>query len=323
MVWVIENNFGQAISDPFQPPTPENDENVNVFLTGPDFEFWFGSNSAVRVFGRWGDMYYQTSPYDNQRWLGGASYVRQTSAGAALSLSATAARVDYDDLSQASSYDLQEYSINYIAEGARTNILAELGYRSLNDYGSTTGGPLVRVDLTRKLSDYSELQLVLGSVYGDTGSLLQNFGDTNTPTDPNSGQIVAAGSVAQQDYADLTWTMSRQRTNLWLRAGYQDYDYEKDSDLSYNWVSLGAGASRKVRETFRVGARISWNDYTYDKPESDYDQIDASASLRWQPARAFYTDLQVRYFSRSSESELNQYDETQVWFWIGWAPKDR
>jgi hypothetical protein len=40
--WMIADNFGQVLSDPFQPATPDNRENINHLMTGPDLMFALG-----------------------------------------------------------------------------------------------------------------------------------------------------------------------------------------------------------------------------------------------------------------------------------------
>ena len=45
----MQDSFGQAITDPFSPVTPETRENVNYFTTGPSLEFLLGGQQARAV----------------------------------------------------------------------------------------------------------------------------------------------------------------------------------------------------------------------------------------------------------------------------------
>lgn len=319
LTWVFDDNFGQAQTDPFVPITPETRENINVFNTGPDLNILLGARDALRLFGRWGDMYYQKSPYDNQRWLGGAALAHELSQGSTISFNASVASVNYDEQSTGGDYDIQEYYGAYESAGARTRILAELGYRSLHQYDQTLGGVHLLLSVERDLSSTSSVVLRLGSDYGDTGMQLVDLADSGPPQAVD-GSLVSSNTVAQEDYAELAWNLSRQRTDLSLEAGYHDLTYDQQAVLNNDYVRLGASATRRVRQSLSVGALLEWYDYTYDQSISDYNQLRAEAFVRWRPGRAFYTDLQVRYFDRSGATP---YDETQWWLWLGYAPERR
>jgi hypothetical protein len=46
--WMLTDNFGEVLSDPFQPATPDNRENINYLMTGPDLTLAFGSQTWAR-----------------------------------------------------------------------------------------------------------------------------------------------------------------------------------------------------------------------------------------------------------------------------------
>jgi hypothetical protein len=316
-LWVFDDNFGQAQTDPFVPITPDTRENVNVFRTGPDLNIRLGSQNALRLLGRWGDTYYQKTPYDNQLWLGGAAFAHTLSQGSTLSFNASTSSVTYDDNSTGGDFDIQEYYGAYESAGARTRILAELGYRSLHQYDQTSGGVHLLVNVERDLSSSSSIRLRLGSDYGDTGMQLVDLAGAGPPQAVDS-PLVSSSTVAQEDYAELVWNLSRQRTTLSLEAGYHDLSYKQQEILNNDYVTLFGSVTRRVRESVDVGANLRWYDYTYDQPGSDYQQLEAEAFARWRPGSAFYTDLQVRYFDRSGATP---YNETQWWLWLGYAPE--
>ncbi len=318
--WTFTNTFGQAQSDPFQPVTPDNSENINVFTTGPDFMFSVGPRYQARVFGRWTDLYYQTNPYGGQRWLGGLSFERALSAQSTLSLNGTYAKMNYYDQPSQYDFNVQEYYAGYKTANARTSLLVNLGYRTLTRDGSTTDGPLVKLNLTRKLSGYSSIMLDAGSQYGDAGTFLSEEG--RPPSGGGQGPLYANRDVAVRNNVEGTWRIDRQRTNIWFSAGYEQLDYVDNDAQDQDWVSLRARASRRLNEALTLGAGVSWRDYTFPNASGqDYNQFEVRADLNWKPARAFYVDLAAEYNTRNSDSPTGGYDETRFFLWLGYAPE--
>jgi hypothetical protein len=319
LTWAFTDNFGQAQTDPFQPVTPDNSENINVFSTGPDFLFSVGPRYQARVFGRWSDLYYQTNPYGGQRWLGGLSFERALSEQSTLSLNGTYAKMNYYDQPSQYDFDVQEYYAGYKSTSARTSVLVNLGYRTLTRDGSTTDGPLVRLNLSRKLSGYSTLGLLASSEYGDAGTFLSTEG---RPPGGGQGPLYANRDIAVRNNVEGTWRIDRQRTNLWFSAGYEQLNYEVNDAQDQNWVSLHANASRKLNEALTLGAGVYWRDYTFPNASGqDYNQLDLRADLNWKPARAFYVNLEVEYNTRDSDNPTGGYDETRFFLWLGYAPE--
>jgi len=315
--WVFGNNFGQTLTDPFEAVTPDTLENINYFETGPDFTIRLGSRNSLEIFGRWTDTWYEKNPYNNQGWQGGVALAREMSRGATIALNATIVTANYSDLPSSNDYQIQEYFGSYEMTGARTSITAELGYRSLEQYNNTTGGTLLRLQVERTVSALSTVALQLGSSYGDSASLLQDWQEGSPPAGAET-PIVATTTVAQDNYAELDWTTVGQRTRLGLGAGYHDLTYEGQSDLNNHYVQIDGAVSRTIRQSFTVGAQLLWYDYVYEQPGQDYNQFDVVGSIGWRPARRFYVDAEVRYSDRSGPAE---YDETQWWLWLGYGSR--
>ena len=317
LTWVFGNNFGQALTDPFEAVTPDSLENVNYFETGPDLTIRLGSRNSLEVFGRWTDTWYEKNPYNNQGWQGGVALARELARGSTVALNATIVNADYSDLPSDNDYQIQEYFASYEMTGARTSIVAELGYRSLEQYDTTTGGTLLRLQVERTVSAQSTLALQVGSSYGDTASLLQDWQEGSPPAGAET-PIVATTTVAQDNYAQLDWTTTGQRTRFGLGAGYHDLSYEGQSELDNHYVQLDGAVSRTIRQSLTVGAQLLWYDYVYDQPGQDYNQLNAVASISWRPVQRFYVDVEAQYYDRSGPAE---YDEMQWWLWLGYGSR--
>jgi len=70
LVWVLQDDFGQAALDAFTPVTPNNLENVNYVSTGPDVALRLGASSYVNASVRYARAQYATSPFQQQSAAG-------------------------------------------------------------------------------------------------------------------------------------------------------------------------------------------------------------------------------------------------------------
>ncbi len=74
----IENRFQQIRTDELDPATPENTENVNTFIMGPDLGFDPSPVDRVSLGIRYGETTYERDN-DTERWAYGAIWTHQMS----------------------------------------------------------------------------------------------------------------------------------------------------------------------------------------------------------------------------------------------------
>ena len=74
LTWVLQEDFGQSLLDPYTPQTPSNRQNVNYVSTGPDVDLRLGGTGFVDLSVRYADAYYQYSPFDGNRVFGSLAW---------------------------------------------------------------------------------------------------------------------------------------------------------------------------------------------------------------------------------------------------------
>ena len=97
VIWMLQDDFGQAALDPFAPTTPANLENVNYLSTGPDVNFRLSGTSFLNLSARYARSTYATSPYNSNRWFGSLAWGLQLSSRSSVSLNADTERVQFEN----------------------------------------------------------------------------------------------------------------------------------------------------------------------------------------------------------------------------------
>ncbi len=228
IVWVLQDDFGQAALDPFTPVTPTNLENVNYVSTGPDFALRFGANSYVNASARYARAQYATSPFNSNRVLGNLAWGLQLSARSSVSLNGDTERVMFENTVLNSDFDRTNGFVRYEVHGARTDLSADLGATTISQNGTSTSGGLAKVELARKLSAAAKLTVSVGRDLTDASTSFSNL---------QSGAIGLVGTApaAQtsnnytSNYVSAGWQYQRNRTTLSVSGRWEKDLYDHGS----------------------------------------------------------------------------------------------
>ncbi len=268
--WQLQDTFGEASSDPLAGLTPQNLETINNVSTGPFLNLHFGLDNRLTVFGAYSRITYQRSPFDSQTYQGGIEFSHAISGASALAIQASDAHTAYTDRATLQSqlgtvvpnYDIRQGSLTYHAKFARTTILLRAGYDELvYTGGGSHGEPLYAVELTRRVSPYSEVYLHAQSAFTAQGA------SANSPqslTALQTGSFLNASYATAQPYnvrsGSLGWNFRRARTRLSLYgSASQTLFNQSGASTQYNYLEEAAGLTlgRQVRPTvnaqFRAG----------------------------------------------------------------------
>lgn len=275
--WQLQDTFGEASSDPLAGLTPQNLETINNVSTGPFVNLHFGLNDRLTLFGAYSRITYQRSPYDSQTYQGGAEFSHSMSGASSLTLQASDAHTSYIDRATLQgqlgesipNYDIRQLSLTYNGEFARTTILLRAGYDELvYAAGGRHGQPLYAIELTRRVSPYSEVYLHAQSAFtaqGASASSPQSLSSLQT------GSLLNASFAVAQPYnvrsGSLGWNFRRARTRLSLHGSISQTLFDQAGvSKQYNYLQESAGLTlgRQVRPTVtaQLRAQIYKENYT-------------------------------------------------------------
>lgn len=321
LTWTARETFGQLATDPLEPATPDNLENLNYFTTGPQWAIRLGGATNLVLFGAYSKSDFEESPYDSEQYLGGISLARAVSARSQASLNLTSERVEFADDAQGSNYDLQSAYAAYEATGRRTTLSAQLGYTRIADDGDTSGGVLARLDLTRRVSASSSVFVRGRSQYSDAGSILRDSFNPGNPTSPINE--LASGNAFRENGFGIGWAFDRPRTRIGIGADWSDEDYELQDELNREVLSADAYAERRLGPTLTLRLFTRFESTDYSDIAFDEDQLDLGISLGLRVARTVSVDFEARRSDRSASTALADYTENRYGVRVRYSPLRR
>jgi hypothetical protein len=325
IVWVLQDDFGQAALDPFTPVTPTNLENINYFSTGPDFALRFGANSYVNVSARYARAQYSTSPFNSNRLLGNLAWGLQLSARSSVSLNGDTERVMFENTVLNRDFDRSNGFGRYEVHGARTDLTADLGATVIRQNGTSTTGGLARVELTRKLSAAAALTASVGRDLTDGSTSFSNL---------QSGAIGVVGTAPAvqtsnnytSNYVSAGWRYQRFRTAIGLSGRWEKDLYSGQPLLDYTRSGAEFRVERRLTRGFtaEVLGRYYKIDYAHSlaasqSGTSNFDDESIAAALTWRHGRWLEVKLRCEHGARLATG-IYGYRENRAFLTVGYRP---
>lgn len=317
--WLFADNFGQVLRDPFTPATPENRENINVFTTGPELALALGSQTRLLLGARYSLFTYEESPFDSDSVLGEVAIERSQSSSNSIALHGRVQQVRYDEDWLNADYDQAEAFLRYSAGGIRTFLTLDVGYSQIDREASTEteNSPLLQLELSRRISASSTINLTAGSHYSNGGAAFaaaQTGGDIDLGTTPGRQSTIPF----RDDYGSLRWHYLRYRNDLSLAAEYREYSYEDAPLLDQTLASIIGTAQRQLSPQMSVALNLLYATAKFDQPNRDYDDLGGGLSLDWSMSQHVVLSVTYEYLDRSSDLATTAYKENRVWLTLGW-----
>jgi hypothetical protein len=305
--WRVQDNFGQELSDPFAPVTPETREGVNYFTTGPEFMMRLGQAGILRVYGTYSLSEYETSPLDSERVVGGLAVGRRSGEGKELTLNGVHEEVSFDDEIN-TDFERRSLFLKYMLDAARTDINLEAGYTWLEPVtGEKSDDPLFNLSITRELTSASTLQLELGTQLTDSSDAMRN----SAGGVPGGGSVTATSDSYENTTALLGWNFSRNRTTFGLTASWEEDIYETQSLLDRTMFIYDLSLSRRTTPTLTLGLTGSLVDEEFENSNLNTDTLQVGATADWQFARTLGLRLLIERHDREG-SDGSNYTENRI-----------
>jgi hypothetical protein len=320
VLWSLSDQFGQVLTDPFEPATADNRENINYFSTGPDLVFGMGEAMRLRVGARYALVDYETSPLDSSNINGELSLIRSMSDRRSISLNASVQQVEYDETLLDSDFDQSQGYIRYEAEGGRTNLRVDAGYAQLDREADTEteGGMLLRFDASRRVSASSTIVLTGGRSFSTSaGAFANDQGISDIGVDTAPGRQTSDPFALDQ--LALSWRFNRNRTGLDVSVNWSERSYEDIPAFDQAITTLSARYRRALSPMTELTFFASHSAAGFEQPDTDYDDMEAGVSFSWRLSRNFTFDVQYDYNTRNSDSPLTEYSENRLWLTLSFG----
>jgi len=319
LTWSLDNTFGQATTNEFEPSTPDNRGNTNVVSTGPNLRLIIGSATELVVTGRYEKSTYQdANDVDSHSWTGGAGMVYRVSPAVAWSFNVDASRVVYDDATSDPNYNQQNVFAQLEVNGARQTLTADLGIGFLDQGGQTNQAPLIRINWTRRLAPSWRLALDASSEYLNSADQFV-AGVADGPELGGTQDITLTTEVPRDDAAELSLAFERPRTTLSISGGVTQENYPNSGSLDRSTWALGARASRQITQSLQAILETSYEDRNFSGTNEDDNTTTVTARIDWRLGKAFFLGLRGGTERRSGNTGF-AYDETAYQLSLSYRP---
>ncbi len=327
LTWLFQDDFGQAVINPFVPTRPTNLENINAFATGPELYLRPGGASFVDFVARATRIQYETTAYTNTRVTGSMAWGLNLSALSSVSINGDTERVLFENTTLNSDFERTNAFVRYEIQGFRTQLSADLGATVVGENSGSTTGALVRFNLVRKISAAARLNLSLGRdvIDGSTSFTALQSGAT--------GVVGAAPAISTSEnytstHGSVGWNYERNRTTLGVSGRWERDDYVSQATLDRTMFGGEVRFQRLLSREFaiQITGRLDKIDYynaivtgANGSPNNQTSSI--IAGLTWRPGRALEVKLACEHTSYAASPSDNSYKENRLFLTVGYRPR--
>ena len=311
--WTLQDYFGQGVTDPFAPVTPANREDINTVSTGPTLTLPLNTHELLTLTGGYTLVTYQTSPLSSNQFNGGLSFTELLSQLSRVSVSVDDKRIDFQNDTLNPDYDQRDFYVRYQATGARTKLIADLGYDQIRGPQElSAGGFLGRLTVIRTLAAQSTLTVTAGREFSDSASFVGQSQSVNG-IGLQTTQGAQTATPFTNQYVTGAWSFTRPRTTFSVLVSHFQQTYQGDDVLDQTMTMGGVHVTRILFPAWSAGAYANYEKETFsEQANGNYRQINAGMDLKWQLGRRFALALQYQYYKRSGDQALFNVSENEV-----------
>ena len=321
LIWIVRDNFGQALRDPLQPARPNNRENVNYLTTGPSIRLLSGSRNSIDVDLRYTRFDFELRPNDNERLSAALSVGREISRESKLSINLKAERVEFDNGGLTAPIEEHEAYARYEILGNRSTLGFEVGYNEVEFAGSEGDGILARVDYSRQTSANGEVTISGGSQFSDQGNIFRFYNDITSNLHETT-DISDSPAPFQNNFFALAYTLDQARYSIDASIDWNQEDYTDGQGIDRDVIRGNLVLSREVTRTIFAGAKIGFMRREYKnllQPRRDDDLI-LGLNIGYRISAGFDLAIEYQHFQRNSITPGADFTENRAFLLASYTP---
>lgn len=326
VLWVVTESFGQSQIDPFVAVVPTNLQNVNYVATGPDAVFRLGPTVFLDLSARYAKSTYQTDPFDSNTVLGSAALGRALSAQSSISINGSFERVSFDNTEVNTDFDRSSVYAHYEIQGARTELMANLGESKVDQGLVSFAGPAAKLRVLRKLSSVSKLTFTLSRDITDGSTAFANLQGGAI-----GGIVTAPAALSQNNYTatygSVGWEYARNRTTIGVSGTWEKDSYHGQPLQDITRSSAEFRLERKLSSV--LTAQLLGSLYRTEYTNTDFAETDGlvGGALVFRQGRGLEIKLRYDHTSRIVSGVgvvpgvSAGYRENRAFLTIGYRPR--
>jgi Putative beta-barrel porin 2 len=318
--WLVQENYGRNLFDPFQADRPENWENLNFFTTGPTIVLYRSGRNDIGMDLRYSRMDYEIRPFDNERNTGRLWIGREIRRDHHLSLNAEVEAITFDNGGLSPDYDRRSGYLRYTVETGRNQLVLDAGYTQQEILEKTDGGVRFNVGWIRTLSSQLQLSLNAGRQFADQANVFRYQQDITRDVD-SVGDFTENGSPFLWTYTNVGLGFETERTVFQGLIGLSEEEYETQSTSNRRNRNVDLHFQRDFTRALygEIDATFYWREFSEATVEDD--TLRASVALGYRLSAAFDLSLRYTYVSRNSNQSANEFEENRGEVMLTYIPR--
>jgi hypothetical protein len=315
--WIVQDDYRQGLLNTSVPYTPANQTNVNVFITGPDFNLRLTPVHTLMFGARVGDVYTGEADADHKRFSGTAAWSYQSSQVTALSLNYEILDVKFDDTTVNNNYTSQDFYFRAESRPSRSRYLLDLGTTYINrDRGDDLRGPLTRLTWIRQLTSQSTFGVTAGKQFSNTAADVLAAATAANLTAGLSvpsaiSDVLVTGDVYDTKGGLVFYNLRGSQFGIQFQAGRHKLDYvstPEDRKETGGSLQIDYFMSALTSITlFTDYTRTEYLDFFRNDTDEDY-----ALRFNYSLTRTVSLGLEGRRISRQSTDPTSEYVDNRA-----------
>jgi hypothetical protein len=256
--WVAEDYLSQQPVDLRAGFTPGNQQQVNVFITGPTLHARLGGATSAQLDLRYANSYAEVTPeFDSDRYSAAARLQRELSPVHRVSLNLEGSRVEFDEAAQIFDYDRRDAWVGYNRNHPRIDLDFALGHSRIEPKDGSTdhSGSLARARVDWRPTARSTLTFDVRRQFADTvQDLILRNRDFDDPLVPDliDSALLVRPNLFRQRRADLRYRYNGSRVTAQLRPQYNEMRFLDDPTEDQDVRGVTAQVGYRMRRTLTL-----------------------------------------------------------------------
>jgi len=312
---VFQDYLSQQDINDLDQSTPDNLQQVNLFVAGPSFYARLGPATRGQFDLRYGNTYAEeTEAFNGDRYSAAARVSRQLSQTAEISGNLEAASIEYDPAGADANYERYDAYLGFKLQRTSASLVLEVGHSQLDRsrVNDSVSAPLLRGTATWNLSQRSQLRLDFRHQYADATQYLitpkLDFGE-NRFTDLNYADVRVDPDVFRERSVRLAYEFTGARTAMRVQPYYQRSDYFNPLAEDQNLKGVAFDVQYRLRPLVSLSLFVLQERHDYEAlSRNDKDtRIDVGLTKRF--TRHWSAGAHVRHRKRDSSIPEQGYSE--------------
>ena len=338
--WVAEDYLSQQAVDILGSPDPSNQQQVNIFITGPSLLFRLGRHNVGQMDLRYMDTYAEeTQSFNGNRLVAKASILRELNPTTVASFNLEGSQSEFDENAESNDYKRWDAYFTFQRRLPALRLKADIGYTEIKPEGigvTDDSSPLLRasVDWTPRgrhtltgrvdyqIADAAQYLIrrsseLANETYASTvtaSELLDNY-----DTLANSSLVIGAEAYRERR-VDVGYRYDGDRFTLRFHPFVHRVRYLEEltatPDLDRNSNGSGVSVDYKLRPTLALTFNAYNENIEYPTLDRDDHQWGATVALTDRSARNWRWRLEVGHGRRDSSVPGESYKDNVVAFFI-------